>query len=50
VISRLIRTLIVKRSLRFDRINNTGKLRVPTDVHHFALLKAGHVRGEVEKY
>ena len=32
------------------RINNTGKLRVPSDVHHFALLKAGHVRGEVEKY
>jgi len=25
-------------------------LRVPTDVHHFALLKAGHIRGEVEKY
>lgn len=35
---------------KIDRINNTGKLRVPTDVHHFALLKAGHVRGEVEKY
>ena len=32
------------------RINNTGKLRVPSDVHHFALLKAGNVRGEVEKY
>ena len=35
---------------KIDRISNTGKLRVPTDVHHFALLKAGHVRGEVEKY
>ena len=32
------------------RINNTGKLRVPSDVHHFALLKAGQIRGEVEKY
>lgn len=35
---------------KIERISNTGKLRVPTDVHHFALLKAGHVRGEVEKY
>lgn len=35
---------------KIDRINNTGKLRVPSDVHHFALLKAGHVCGEVEKY
>lgn len=35
---------------KIERINNTGKLRVPTDVHHFALLKAGHIRGEVEKY
>jgi hypothetical protein len=35
---------------KIERIHNTGKLRVPTDVHHFALLKAGHVRGEVEKY
>ena len=35
---------------KIDRIHNTGKLRVPIDVHHFALLKAGHVRGEVEKY
>jgi hypothetical protein len=35
---------------KIERINNTGKLRVPTGVHHFALLKAGHVRGEVEKY
>jgi len=35
---------------KIERINNTGTLRVPTDVHHFALLKAGHVRGEVEKY
>ncbi|HKM78700.1 MAG TPA: hypothetical protein VJZ03_06455 [Candidatus Bathyarchaeia archaeon] len=35
---------------KIDRINNTGRLRVPSDVHHFALLKAGHVRGEVEKY
>ena len=35
---------------KIERINNTGKLRVPSDVHHFALLKAGHIRGEVEKY
>ena len=35
---------------KIERISNTGKLRVPADVHHFALLKAGHVRGEVEKY
>ena len=35
---------------KIERISNTGRLRVPTDVHHFALLKAGHVRGEVEKY
>lgn len=35
---------------KIEHINNTGKLRVPTEVHHFALLKAGHVRGEVEKY
>lgn len=35
---------------KIERIQNTGKLRVPTNVHHFALLKAGHVRGEVEKY
>jgi predicted Zn-dependent peptidase len=35
---------------KIERITNTGKLRVPTEVHHFALLKAGHVRGEVEKY
>ena len=33
-----------------EHIHNTGKLRVPTDVHHFALLRAGHIRGEVEKY
>ena len=31
-------------------IQNTGKLRVPKDIHHLALLKAGHVRGEIEKY
>jgi len=35
---------------KIERIHNTGKLRVPSDVHHLALLKAGHVRGEVEKY
>jgi hypothetical protein len=35
---------------KIERIHNTGKLRVPTGVHHYALLKAGHVRGEVEKY
>jgi len=31
-------------------IRNTGKLRVPRDIHHLTLLKAGHVHGEVEKY
>jgi predicted HicB family RNase H-like nuclease len=35
---------------KIEHIHNTGKLRVPTDVHHFALLRAGHIRGEVEKY
>ncbi len=35
---------------KIDRIHNTGKLRVPTGVHHLALLKASHIRGEVEKY
>jgi hypothetical protein len=35
---------------RIERIHNTGKLRVPTQVHHLALLKVGHVHGEVEKY
>jgi len=35
---------------KIERIQNTGKLRVPTNVHHFALLKSGHIRGEVEKY
>ena len=31
-------------------IRNTGKLRVPKDIHHLALLKAGHIHGEIEKY
>jgi hypothetical protein len=35
---------------RIERIHNTGKLRVPTNVHHLALLKVGHVHGEIEKY
>jgi len=35
---------------KIEHIHNTGKLRVPTDVHHFALLRDGHIRGEVEKY
>ena len=35
---------------KIEHIHNTGKLRVPTEVHHFALLKAGNVRGEVQKY
>jgi len=35
---------------RIERIHNTGKLRVPSHVHHLALLKVGHVHGEVEKY
>jgi len=35
---------------RIERIHNTGKLRVPSHVHHLALLKVGHVHGEIEKY
>ena len=35
---------------RIERIHNTGKLRVPSNVHHLALLKVGHVHGEIEKY
>ena len=35
---------------RIERIHNTGKLRVPSGVHHLALLKVGQVHGEVEKY
>jgi hypothetical protein len=35
---------------RIERIHNTGKLRVPSNVHHLALLKVGQVHGEVEKY
>lgn len=35
---------------RIERIHNTGKLRVPANVHHLALLKVGQVHGEVEKY
>ena len=35
---------------RIERIHNTGKLRVPSNVHHLALIKVGHVHGEVEKY
>jgi hypothetical protein len=31
-------------------IRNTGKLRVPKDIHHLALLKAEHIDGEIEKY
>ncbi len=29
---------------KIEHIHNTGKLRVPTDVHHFVLLKAGQIR------
>jgi hypothetical protein len=35
---------------QIERIHNTGKLRVPSHVHHLALLKVGQVHGEVEKY
>ncbi len=31
-------------------IRNTGRLRVPKDIHHLALLKAGQIHGEIEKY
>ena len=33
-----------------DRINNKGKLQVPSSVHPFTLIKIGHVKGEVKKY
>jgi len=35
---------------RIERIYNTGKVRVPRDVHYLALLKAGHINGIIEKY
>ena len=35
---------------RIERIHNTGKLRVPRQVHYLALLKAGHINGTIEKY
>jgi hypothetical protein len=35
---------------RIQRIHNTGKLKVPKDVHYLALLKAGHIGGTIEKY
>jgi hypothetical protein len=35
---------------KIERIYNTGKLRVPKPVHHIALLRVGHVRGQIEKY
>jgi hypothetical protein len=31
-------------------IRNTGKLRVPRGIHHLALLKAGQINGQIEKY
>jgi len=33
-----------------SEIRNTGRLRVPRDIHHLTLLKAGHIHGEIEKY
>jgi hypothetical protein len=33
-----------------ERIRNTGRLKVPKDVHHFVLLKSGRVNGTIEKY
>jgi len=35
---------------RIERINNTGRLKVPKDVHYLALIKTGHIRGTIEKY
>lgn len=35
---------------RIERIHNTGKLKVPKDIHYLALLKAGHIGGTIEKY
>jgi hypothetical protein len=35
---------------RIERIRNTGRVRVPKDVHYLALLKAGHIHGTIEKY
>jgi hypothetical protein len=31
-------------------IRNTGRLRVPKQIHHLALLKAEHIHGDIEKY
>ena len=33
-----------------ERIHNTGRLRVPKEVHHLVLLKSGRVNGVIEKY
>lgn len=33
-----------------ERIQNLGRLKVPTEVHHLVLLKSGRVNGTIEKY
>jgi len=35
---------------RIERIRNTGRLKVPKDVHYLALIKTGHISGTIEKY
>jgi len=33
-----------------ERIQNTGRLKVPKEVHHLVLMKLGRVNGTIEKY
>jgi hypothetical protein len=33
-----------------DKIHNTGRLKVPKEVHHLVLLKSDRVNGTIEKY
>lgn len=33
-----------------EKINNKGKLYVPRETHPYALIKIGHVKGQVKKY
>lgn len=35
---------------RLSGIQNTGKLRVPSNIHPHVLIKTGRVHGEIEKY
>jgi hypothetical protein len=33
-----------------ERIQNTGRLKVPKEVHYLVLMKLGRVNGTIEKY